>query len=137
MSGYPQNQARGLPYITSLIILNDPDTGILRAVMDCTWVTAVRWCYDIDAERQTAYVREMSERMGIRIVPARTPREAVEGCDIVVTAGPILRYPQPGIEPEWLSPGVLAVPLDFDSHFTPANMRAMDLFVTDDTTQYL
>ncbi|MFZ5769580.1 MAG: ornithine cyclodeaminase family protein, partial [Bacillota bacterium] len=41
VSGYPQNQARGLPYISGLIILNDPETGIPRAVMDCSWVTAV------------------------------------------------------------------------------------------------
>ena len=42
VSGYPGNQARGLPYITGLLILNDPDTGVPIAVMDCTWITAQR-----------------------------------------------------------------------------------------------
>src|SRR4051795_2343146 len=42
VSGYPQNQANGLPYINGLIILNDFATGIPIAVMDCAWVTAVR-----------------------------------------------------------------------------------------------
>jgi ornithine cyclodeaminase/alanine dehydrogenase len=42
VSGYPSNQARGLPYITGLLILNDVDTGIPLAVMDCTWITAYR-----------------------------------------------------------------------------------------------
>jgi ornithine cyclodeaminase/alanine dehydrogenase len=42
VSGYPGNQARGLPYITGLLILNDPDTGVPLAVMDCTWITAQR-----------------------------------------------------------------------------------------------
>jgi ornithine cyclodeaminase/alanine dehydrogenase-like protein (mu-crystallin family) len=42
VSGYPQNQARGIPYINGLMILNDPATGIPIAVMDCTWVTAMR-----------------------------------------------------------------------------------------------
>jgi ornithine cyclodeaminase/alanine dehydrogenase len=42
VSGYPENQAKGLPYITGLLILNDADTGIPLAVMDCTWITAVR-----------------------------------------------------------------------------------------------
>lgn len=42
VSGYPQNQARGLPYISGLLVLNDPDTGIPIAVMDCTWITAMR-----------------------------------------------------------------------------------------------
>ncbi len=42
ISGYPGNQARGLPYISGLMILNDPLTGIPSCVMDATWVTAVR-----------------------------------------------------------------------------------------------
>jgi len=42
VSGYPENQARGLPYISGLVVLNDVDTGIPYAVMDCTWITAHR-----------------------------------------------------------------------------------------------
>ena len=42
VSGYPQNQAKGLPYITGLLVLNDPDTGFPIAVMDCAWITAMR-----------------------------------------------------------------------------------------------
>jgi ornithine cyclodeaminase/alanine dehydrogenase-like protein (mu-crystallin family) len=42
VSGYPENQKRGLPYITGLLILNDVDTGIPLAVMDCAWITAYR-----------------------------------------------------------------------------------------------
>lgn len=42
ISGYPGNQARGLPYINGLLILNDPETGIPTAVMDATWITAQR-----------------------------------------------------------------------------------------------
>ena len=42
VSGYPGNQALGLPYITGLIILNDPATGIPISVMDATWITGVR-----------------------------------------------------------------------------------------------
>jgi ornithine cyclodeaminase/alanine dehydrogenase len=42
VSGYPGNQAKGLPYITGLLILNDPETGIPLAIMDCTWITAKR-----------------------------------------------------------------------------------------------
>ena len=38
VSGYPENPAKGLPYITGLLILNDPETGIPIAVMDCTWI---------------------------------------------------------------------------------------------------
>lgn len=42
VAGYPENPARGLPYITGLLILNDPETGVPLAVMDCTWITAMR-----------------------------------------------------------------------------------------------
>ena len=42
VSGYPDNQKRGLPYISGLIILNDIETGIPYSVMDCTWITAYR-----------------------------------------------------------------------------------------------
>lgn len=42
VSGYPENYKRGLPYITGLLILNDVETGIPLAVMDCTWITAYR-----------------------------------------------------------------------------------------------
>ncbi len=42
VSGFPANQAKGLPYITGLMILNDAGTGIPTAVLDCTWITAQR-----------------------------------------------------------------------------------------------
>jgi len=42
VSGYPENFRRGLPYISGLLILNDDETGIPYAVMDCTWITAYR-----------------------------------------------------------------------------------------------
>jgi ornithine cyclodeaminase/alanine dehydrogenase-like protein (mu-crystallin family) len=42
VSGYPENQARSLPYISGLLILNDDETGLPYAVMDCTWITAYR-----------------------------------------------------------------------------------------------
>jgi ornithine cyclodeaminase/alanine dehydrogenase-like protein (mu-crystallin family) len=42
VSGYPENFKRGLPYISGLMILNDVETGIPYAVMDCAWITAMR-----------------------------------------------------------------------------------------------
>ncbi len=42
VSGYPDNSKRGLPYISGLLVLNDVETGIPYAVMDCTWITAYR-----------------------------------------------------------------------------------------------
>lgn len=42
VSGYPENQKIGLPYISGLLVLNDDMTGLPYAVMDCTWITAFR-----------------------------------------------------------------------------------------------
>ncbi|MGH9500198.1 MAG: ornithine cyclodeaminase family protein [Terriglobales bacterium] len=42
VSGYPENSKRGLPYIAGLLILNDAETGMPLALMDCTWITAQR-----------------------------------------------------------------------------------------------
>ncbi|PYX31944.1 MAG: peptide transporter [Acidobacteria bacterium] len=42
VGGYPGNSARGLPYISGLIVLNDFETGIPLALMDATWITAKR-----------------------------------------------------------------------------------------------
>lgn len=42
VSGYPENFKHGLPYITGLMILNDVETGVPYAVLDCTWITAMR-----------------------------------------------------------------------------------------------
>ncbi len=35
---YPENYRRNLPYITGLLILNDPETGLPLSVMDCIWI---------------------------------------------------------------------------------------------------
>ncbi|MFC1563036.1 ornithine cyclodeaminase family protein [candidate division KSB1 bacterium] len=42
VSGFPTNLPKGLPTICAMIILNDPKTGFPLAVLDGTWITAVR-----------------------------------------------------------------------------------------------
>ena len=42
VGAYPENHKRGLPYISGLVVLNDVETGLPYAVMDCTWITAYR-----------------------------------------------------------------------------------------------
>lgn len=42
VSGYPINQPKGLPYITGVFCLIDPETGIVTSVMDAGWITAWR-----------------------------------------------------------------------------------------------
>jgi len=42
ISGYPANPATGLPYISGVMILNDPETGLPQAIMDAARITAWR-----------------------------------------------------------------------------------------------
>jgi len=180
VSGFPGNQQRGLPYITGLLILNDPQTGLPLSVMDCTWITAMRtgaatavaarvlarpessvvgilgcgvqgrsnlealnvlfplqrvMAYDLDAGAARRYAEEMQARLGLEVRAVETPREAVSGCDIVVTAGPILKKPHATIQAGWLDEGAFASLVDFDSYWHPAAMHEADKFCTDDVPQ--
>jgi ornithine cyclodeaminase/alanine dehydrogenase-like protein (mu-crystallin family) len=68
--------------------------------------------------------------------PAAGPREAVEGADVVVTAGPIVADPSPAIAPGWLGERFLALPIDFDFYFRAETVAAADLFLADDVPQF-
>jgi ornithine cyclodeaminase/alanine dehydrogenase len=181
VSGFPANQKRGLPYISGLLILNDPKTGLPLCVMDCSWVTAKRTgaatavaakhlarkdsetlgvlgcgvqgrtnvealkvvfprleevrAFDIDPGALDRYAKHLEAVHGVRVRKAGSPREAVVGSDMVVTAGPILKHPKPVIEASWFGEGAFACPLDFDSYWKPGAMRASDKFCTDDRDQ--
>ncbi len=182
VGGYPENTKRGLPYITGLLILNDAETGIPIALMDCTWITAMRTgaatavaarylarpesetlgvlgcgvqgrsnlealqttfplkkalVYDSQPDVSKRFAREVGAQLGIEVVPVDSPKEAVSGCDIVVTAGPILRKPHATIQQGWLSPGAFASLVDFDSYWCPEALRESDKFCTDDVAQLL
>lgn len=52
-----------------------------------------------------------------------------------MTAGPILRYPQPAIEASWFKNGGFACPLDFDSYWKPEAIHSMNKLCTDDIQQ--
>jgi alanine dehydrogenase len=67
VAGYPANKERGLPYITGLIVLNDPQTGLPLAIMDGAEITAAR----------TAAASGVCVR---RFAPAGWRRAAILGC---------------------------------------------------------
>ena len=96
ISGYPGNQARGLPYITGLLVLNDPETGVPTAIMDATWITAQRTgAATAVAARHLA--RPESESAGIIAcgVQGRSNLEALS-CLFDLRARPRLRPPPRG-----------------------------------------
>jgi ornithine cyclodeaminase/alanine dehydrogenase len=91
--------------------------------------------YDILPENLDRFAAEVTERWGLEVVKAREPCQAVEGCDLVVTAGPILRTPHATIKAGWLSAGAFASPVDFDSYWDGPAMQEVDKFCTDDIPQ--
>jgi ornithine cyclodeaminase/alanine dehydrogenase len=180
VSGYPQNQARGLPYITGLLILNDADTGIPTAVMDCAWITAMRTAaatavaakhlaradstsagilacgvqgrtnlealacvrelslvraFDVVRDVAERFADEMGSSLGLEVEVVDTPRAAVDGMDLVVTSGPILKEPDPPIEAGWFKPGGFASLVDFDSYWQAGALAEVDKIATDDVPQ--
>jgi ornithine cyclodeaminase/alanine dehydrogenase len=92
--------------------------------------------YDIDPERQAQFADEIMTTFDVASVIPPDPQECCEGAHIIVTSLPIVKNPQPMIEPEWLQTGTLCVPLDFDASFTPGSFARSDLFVTDDLEQF-
>jgi ornithine cyclodeaminase/alanine dehydrogenase len=160
VSGYPGNAARGLPYITGLLILNDSETGLPVSVMDCVWITAMRtgaatalsarrlaradstvvgvlgcgvqgrtnvealnvlfplkrvMAYDVEPEALGRYANEIETRLDLEVIPVKTPQEAVTGCDLIVTAGPILKKPHATIKAGWMDEGAFASLVDLPS----------------------
>jgi ornithine cyclodeaminase/alanine dehydrogenase len=93
--------------------------------------------YDIDSSVLRHYADEIESRFGLEVVPVETPREAVKSCDIVVTAGPILKNPHATIQAGWLDAGAFASLVDFDSYWHADAMQESDKFCTDDTAQLL
>ncbi len=180
VSGFPENHKRDLPYITGLLILNDAETGLPLAVMDCVWITGMRtgaatavgakylarpdsetlgvlgcgvqgrtntealnvlfplkrvMAYDVNAEAARQYAAEIEKRFDLDVTVVDKPQDAVTGCDIVVTAGPILKTPHATIQAGWLDEGGFASLVDFDSYWHPDAMKETDKFCTDDLPQ--
>lgn len=92
--------------------------------------------YDLLPESLDRYLEEVSPLLpNLRIQAASSAREAIEGADVIVTAGPMIKNPSPVIVPDWIKPGALALPIDFDNYFTPEAFMACQKFYTDDTAQ--
>ena len=170
VSAYPQNPARGLPYISGLIIVNDPDTGLPQLIMDAGAITAIRTAVGsgvsirhlahpgwntvailgfgeqgrnharvVSALNPDAEIRAYGPRLtgpveGVAVAP--DARSAVDGADVVITAGPMAKEPSPVIDRSWLPDQCLVVPVDFDAYVTPQVVNEADQFVVDDIAQY-
>lgn len=91
--------------------------------------------YDVNAEAAGTYAKEMRENLHLEVTVVAKPVEAVTGCDIVVTAGPILKKPHRTIQAGWLDQGAFASLVDYDSYWHPDAMKEASKFCTDDVSQ--
>jgi ornithine cyclodeaminase/alanine dehydrogenase len=181
VGGYPGNPKAGLPYISGLLIWNDPDTGIPKSVMDCTWITAMRtgaasavsakylarpesstigilacgvqgftnleainvlfplknvMAYDVNSDQSKKLAEFAGNNLGLEVDIVTEPRQAVTGCDIVVTSGPILKEPHETIQAGWVNEGAFVSCVDFDSYFSRDALKEADKWTTDNLAQY-
>ena len=132
ISAYVENPSKyNLPMTVATILLNDPTNGTLAAIMDGTWITAMRTgavsgvatkylaredaqtvgifgtgtqartqlmamkevrklrevkAYDIIPESSRKFADEMTEKLGISVVPVKNPMDTVVSSDIVITS---------------------------------------------------
>ena len=93
--------------------------------------------FDVDRGQADGYARDIQKRCGLEVDVVPTPENAVSDCDIVVTAGPILKKPHATIQAGWLGKGAFASLVDFDAYWHPDAMAESDKFCTDDTAQMM
>lgn len=91
--------------------------------------------YDRKPESAVHYAQEVRERWGLEVTVVSNPREAVTGCDMIVTAGPILKHPHATIKAGWMDAGAFASMVDYDSYWDAGALQEVDKFTTDDVPQ--
>lgn len=91
--------------------------------------------FDISSEALQNYAAQMQDLHCVEVVQCSNARDALEGADIIVTAGPI--YPTGGrsIMADWIKPGGLLVTLDYDSYINLDAISRADLVLADDVAQ--
>jgi N-[(2S)-2-amino-2-carboxyethyl]-L-glutamate dehydrogenase len=151
IAGFPKNPARyGIPRAHALTILNDAETGVPLAIMDGTFISAMRTgavtgigarylanpdseivgiigCgvqartqimalqaaipalkvvrgYDLQREAADQFLTWVRETLNLEVEVAESPRQAVEGADIVVT---VTVADEPIVKDSWLKKGSL------------------------------
>ena len=85
---------------------------------------------------RTAYAAEMSERLGVPVVPAASAREAVDGADVIITA---TSSPAPVLLGEWLEAGTFIAAIGgadpYSAEIDAAAVQRADVIAVDDRDQ--
>ncbi len=158
IGGSSANRERGLPYLSGLIVVNDPETGAPTAIIDAADITAARtaavtalcvnrfaspgWSrvaivgFGVQGRAHAQILRALND--GVEIVSTGTNhdglehvRESIRGADVIVTAIRFARPAQPFIDAEWIDGSQLLVPIDFDAAIAPGAVRAAGPLIVD------
>lgn len=159
IGGSSRNRAKHLPYLSGLIVLNDPETARPRAILDAAEITAARTAavtaacikqfaqhqwkrvalvgYGVQGRAHERAVRALNESATIDHGSAHDDlereslREVVKHADIVVTSIRFGNPPAPFINQEWLARAQLVVAVDFDASVQASAVTEADTFVVD------
>lgn len=147
VSVYPNNIDKNLPSVPATMVVLDAETGIVKAMMDGTYLTQLRtgavqgaatellssdtaeigaligtggqaegqlWAmitarplkevriFDIDFDRAESFAKEMSDKFGISVIPAKTAEECVSGADVITS---VTTSKRPTFSAEWIKEG--------------------------------
>jgi len=92
--------------------------------------------YDPNPQNAEDLARFGKETLGLEVSIVSDPKDAVTGCDIVVTSGPILKVPHATIQAGWLDEGTFVSCVDFDSFFSREALNESSKWTTDNLDQY-
>jgi alanine dehydrogenase len=163
IGGSSRNKKRGLPYLSGLIILNDPNTAAPVAILDAAEITAARTAaltalcirrlapgaskiaivgLGVQGRAHEKALKSIEPEAEITAVDATYApdstelRSAIEQANVVITAIRMERPARPFIKAEWLVDCQLIVPVDFDAAIEAAAVSNADRFLVDHVPTY-
>ena len=175
----PRNPDRGRPGIDGAILIQDSETGQMRALAEAGWVTGVRTAglsavaarrLANPSSRSVAFIGcgvqarshlalfaelfplfeiraygrgqanidricDMAQGLGLSARACTTPREAVEGADLVVTSVTLNYDIEPFLDAGWLKPGAFAAVTDLALPWKQDSMGVFGPLYVDDLVQ--
>ena len=88
--------------------------------------------FDINPRMCDGFVTALAGELQLKFEIGQSPREVIEGADIIVTATG--RLDQPIFKEKWISPGALVLPVHHRGWENPT-LHKVDKFITDDWQQ--
>ncbi len=76
-------------------------------------------------------IEDLQPETEAELVACDGPEQVVRGSQVVVSATAILTKPDPQVRDEWIEPGALLLPVDFDSYWEWKTLERADKFLVD------